>query len=112
PFGIVSDGDTFDLVAGTQIPVVTTTIAGGAPFQSGTVQVIEASRIARITPQVAETEDGKPGFVTLEIQLENNSVDTSLRTFTGVPGVHRQSLQTVLRLRNGETGMVGGLAAE
>ena len=56
PFGIVSDGDTFDLVAGTQIPVVTTTIAGGAPFQSGQVQFIEASRIARITPQVAEDE--------------------------------------------------------
>jgi Flp pilus assembly secretin CpaC len=112
PFGIVSDGDTFDLVAGTQIPVVTTTIAGGAPFQSGNVQFIEASRIARITPQVAETEDGKPGFVTLQIQLENNSVDTSLGTFNGVPGVNRQSLQTVMRLRNGETAIVGGLAAD
>jgi len=112
PFGIVSDGDTFDLVAGTQIPVVTTTIAGGAPFQSGSVQFIEASRIARITPQVAETEDGKPGFVTLQIQLENNSVDTSLGTFNGVPGVNRQSLQTVMRLHNGETAIVGGLAAD
>ncbi len=112
PFGIVSDGDTFDLVAGTQIPVVTTTIAGGAPFQSGNVQFIEASRIARITPQVAETEDGNPGFVTLQIQLENNSVDTSLGTFNGVPGVNRQSLQTVMRLRNGETAIVGGLAAD
>ena len=112
PFGIVSDGDTFDLVAGTQIPVVTTTIAGGAPFQSGNVQFIEASRIARITPQVAETEDGKPGFVTLQIQLENNSVDTSLGTFNGVPGVNRQSLQTVMRLHNGETAIVGGLAAD
>ncbi|HVE78372.1 MAG TPA: hypothetical protein VNA89_05905 [Gemmatimonadaceae bacterium] len=112
PFGIVSDGDTFDLVAGTQIPVVTTTIAGGAPFQSGSVQFIEASRIARITPQVAETEDGKPGFVTLNIQLENNAVDTSLGTFNGVPGVNRQSLQTVMRLRNGETAIVGGLAAD
>lgn len=112
PFGIVSDGDTFDLVAGTQIPVVTTTIAGGAPFQSGNVQFIEASRIARITPQVAETADGNPGFVTLQIQLENNSVDTSLGTFNGVPGVNRQSLQTVMRLRNGETAIVGGLAAD
>lgn len=112
PFGIVSDGDTFDLVAGTQIPVVTTTIAGGAPFQSGQVQFIEASRIARITPQVAENEQGQPNFVTLNIQLENNSVDTSLGTFNGVPGVNRQSLQTVLRLRNGETVVIGGLAAD
>jgi type IV pilus assembly protein PilQ len=112
PFGIVADGDTFDLVAGTQIPVVTTTIAGGAPFQSGQVQFIEASRIARITPQVAEDETGKPNYVTLNLQLENNSVDTSLGTFNGVPGVNRQSLQTVLRLRNGETVVIGGLAAD
>jgi type II secretory pathway component GspD/PulD (secretin) len=99
-------------VAGTQIPVVTTTIAGGAPFQSGQVQFIEASRIARITPQVAEDDQGKPNFVTLNIQLENNSVDTSLGTFNGVPGVNRQSLQTVLRLHNGETVVIGGLAAD
>jgi len=112
PFGIVADGDTFDLVAGTQIPVVTTTIAGGAPFQAGAVQFIEASRIARITPQVAEDETGKPNFVTLNLQLENNSVDTSLGTFNGVPGVNRQSLQTVLRLRDGETVVIGGLAAD
>jgi len=112
PFGIVSDGDTFDLVAGTQIPVVTTTIAGGAPFQSGQVQFIEASRIAQITPQVAENEQGQPNFVTLNVRLENNSVDTSLGTFNGVPGVNRQSLQTVLRLRNGETVIIGGLAAD
>ena len=112
PFGIVSDGDTFDLVAGTQIPVVTTAIAGGAQVQSGQVQFIEASRIARITPQVAENEQGQPNFVTLNIQLENNSVDTSLGTFNGVPGVNRQSLQTVLRLRNGETVVIGGLTAD
>lgn len=112
PFGIVADGDTFDLVAGTQIPVVTTTIAGGAPFQSGQVQFIEASRIARITPQVAEDETGKPNYVTLNIQLENNSVDTSLGTFNGVPGVNRQSLQTVLRLGDGETVVIGGLTAD
>jgi type IV pilus assembly protein PilQ len=76
------------------------------------VQFIEASRIARITPQVAEYEQGNPNYVTLNIQLENNSVDTSLGTFNGVPGVNRQSLQTVLRLRNGETVVIGGLAAD
>src|SRR6185436_13246239 len=79
---------------------------------SGQVQFIEASRIARITPQVAENEQGQPNYVTLNIQLENNSVDTSLGTFNGVPGVNRQSLQTVLRLRNGETVVIGGLTAD
>lgn len=112
PFGIVTDGDTFDLVAGTQIPVVTSAIAGGAQLPTGNVQFIEASRIARITPQVADTEDGTPAFVTLNIQLENNAVDTSLGLFNGVPGVNRQSLQTVLRLRDGETAVIGGLSAD
>lgn len=112
PFGVVTDGDTFDLAAGTQIPVVTSSIAGGAVTQTGNVQFIEASRIARITPQVAETEDGKAGFVTLTVQLENNVVDTSLGTFNGLPGVNRQSLQTVLRLRDGETAVIGGLSAD
>jgi Flp pilus assembly secretin CpaC len=112
PFGIVTDGDTFDLVAGTQIPIVTSSIAGGTSVQTGQVQFIEASRIARITPQVADMEDGTAGFVTLNIQLENNAVDTSLGLFNGVPGVNRQSLQTVLRLRDGETAVIGGLAAD
>jgi len=112
PFGIVSDGDTFDLISGTQIPVITSTIAGGAALPTGNVQVLEASRIARIKPQVAEDEHGRPSFITLNIQLENNSVDTSLGTFNGVPGINRQSLQTVLRLKDGETVVIGGLAAD
>jgi Flp pilus assembly secretin CpaC len=112
PFGIVSDGDTFDLISGTQIPVITSTIAGGAALPTGNVQVLEASRIARIKPQVAEDEHGHPSFITLNIQLENNSVDTSLGTFNGVPGINRQSLQTVLRLKDGETVVIGGLAAD
>ena len=70
------------------------------------------ARIARIKPQVAEDEHGRPSFITLNIQLENNSVDTSLGTFNGVPGINRQSLQTVLRLKDGETVIIGGLAAD
>jgi len=110
--GIVADGETLDLTRGIQIPVVTTTIAGGAPFQSGQVQFIEASKLTQIIPQVAEDDQGRPSFVTLNLRLEDNSVDTSLGTFNGVPGVNRQSLQTVLRLKNGETAVIGGLAAD
>lgn len=110
PFGVVSDGDTFDLVSGTQIPVVTAALAGGSAFGVGQVQFIEASRIARITPQVAELEDGQAGFVTLLIQLENNDIANVL--YNGYPGVNRQSLQTVLRLRNNETAIIGGLSTD
>jgi type IV pilus assembly protein PilQ len=113
PFGIVGDGEVFDLTSGTQIPVALPIIAGGSVTPTGQLQFVEASRIAQIVPQVAELEDGKPGFVTLTLRLENNSVDTSLASIASVaPPVNRQSLQTVLRLRNGETAIVGGLTAD
>jgi type IV pilus assembly protein PilQ len=113
PFGIVGDGEVFDLTSGTQIPVALPIIAGGSVTPTGQLQFVEASRIAQIVPQVAELEDGKPGFVTLTLRLENNSVDTSIASSSTVaPPVNRQSLQTVLRLRNGETAIVGGLTAD
>jgi len=112
PFGTVTDGSTIDLVAGSQIPVVTTAIGGGAVVQTGNVQFLEASRVLRITPQVAEDEQGNPTFVTLQVQLENNAVDTSLPAFGGLPALARQSLQTTIRLADGQTGLIGGLAAD
>jgi len=112
PFGAVADGSTIDLVAGSQIPVVTTAIGGGAVVQTGQVQFLEASRVLRITPQVAEDEAGNPTYVTLQVQLENNAVDTSLPAFGGLPALSRQSLQTVIRLKDGQTGVIGGLSAD
>jgi type II secretory pathway component GspD/PulD (secretin) len=112
PFGTVTDGSTIDLIAGSQIPVVTTAIGGGALVQTGNVQFLEASRVLRITPQVAEDDQGNPTFVTLQVQLENNAVDTSLPAFGGLPALARQSLQTTIRLADGQTGLIGGLAAD
>ncbi len=112
PYGTVTDGNTIDLVAGSQIPVVTSVVAGGAVAQTGNVQFIEASRVLRITPQVAEDENGTPVSVTLIVQLENNAVDTSLPAFGGLPSLARQSLQTIIRLKDNETGIIGGLAAD
>jgi len=112
PFGTVENGNQLNLVAGTTIPVVTNTIVSGGVAPTGNVQFIEASRVLRITPQVAEDADGKPNYVTLEIQIENNSIDPSQATFGGLPVLDRQSLQTTLRLKAGETGVIGGLASD
>ena len=112
PFGTVENGNQLNLVAGTTIPVVTNTIVAGGVAPTGNVQFIEASRVLRITPQVAEDADGRPNFVTLEIQIENNSIDPSKGTFGSLPVLERQSLQTTLRLKAGETGVIGGLAAD
>lgn len=112
PFGVVRDGGTLEVQAGQSIPVVTTGIAGGATVPVGSVQFIPASRIMRITPQVAEVgADGRTRVV-LTVQLENNTVNTALGTFGSLPAIDRQSLQTELTLADAETGVIGGIAVD
>lgn len=112
PFGVVRDGGTLEVQAGQSIPVVTTGIAGGATVPVGSVQFIPASRIMRITPQVAEVgADGRTRVV-LTVQLENNTVNTALGTFGALPAIDRQSLQTELTLADAETGIIGGIAVD
>lgn len=112
PFGVVRDGGTLEVQAGQSIPVVTTGIAGGATVPVGSVQFIPASRIMRITPQVAEVgADGRTRIV-LTVQLENNTVNTALGTFGTLPAIDRQSLQTEITLADAETGIIGGIAVD
>lgn len=112
PFGVVRDGGTLEVQAGQSIPVVTTGIAGGATVPVGSVQFIPASRIMRITPQVAEIgADGRTRIV-LTVQLENNTVNTALGTFGTLPAIDRQSLQTEITLADAETGIIGGIAVD
>ncbi|MGH9761933.1 MAG: hypothetical protein ACREAC_13980, partial [Blastocatellia bacterium] len=78
----------------------------------GQVQVLQAGKVLQITPQVAQDANGKAIGVTLTVRIESNSVDTSLPAFGGLPSIARQSLQTVIRLTDGQTGIIGGLAAD
>lgn len=112
PFGTIENGNQLNLVAGSTIPVLSNTVAGGGLVPVGNIQFIEASRVLRITPQVAEGISGRPEYVTLDIQIENNSIDPSKGTFNALPVLERQSLQTTLRLKAGETAVIGGLAAD
>lgn len=112
PFGVVRDGGTLEVQAGQSIPVVTTGIAGGATVPVGSVQFIPASRIMRITPQVAEVGTDGRTRVVLTVQLENNTVNTALGTFGSLPAIDRQSLQTELTLADAETGVIGGIAVD
>lgn len=112
PFGVVRDGGTLEVQAGQSIPVVTTGIAGGATVPVGSVQFIPASRIMRITPQVAEVGTDGRMRVVLTVQLENNTVNTALGTFGSLPAIDRQSLQTELTLADAETGVIGGIAVD
>lgn len=113
PFAQVADGSEATLNAGRQIPVLVPALVGGATGQtSGDVRVIEAGSVLNITPQVAEDEQGNPAFVTLQLRLENNDVDTSIVTAGGVPSVNRRSLQTTFRLKDSQTVVLGGFTAD
>jgi type IV pilus assembly protein PilQ len=102
PFGVVFDDDTISFDAGIQVPIA-------LPSESDKLRFVMASRILRINPQVGESFDGKIDFVTLNIQVENNVVDKSSGKYKGLPGIDRQSIQTILRLRDGQTAVFGGL---
>lgn len=112
PFGTIADGQPLDIISGDEVPVLGTVVAGGTNVPSNNLQFLEANRVLRITPQVAEDDAGHPIAVTLLIQLEDNSVNTALPAFGGLPSLARQSIQTVIRLKDAQTGIIGGLVAK
>lgn len=116
PVGVVADGEAFNLDSGTQFPIIIPALVtggSGTTNTNGNVVFVQAGRIASIVPQVALAPDGTPDFVTLQLRLENNSVDTSLAGLgTTAPPVNRQSIQTVVRLKDKQTLVVGGFALD
>lgn len=116
PVGVVADGEAFNLDSGTQFPIIIPALVTGGTGTAntnGNVVFVQAGRIASIVPQVALAPDGTPDFVTLQLRLENNSVDTSLAGLgTTAPPVNRQSIQTVVRLKDKQTLVVGGFALD
>jgi type II secretory pathway component GspD/PulD (secretin) len=115
PVGTVADGESFNLESGTQYPIVIPALLTGTNGSNptGNVIFVQAGRVASVVPQVALDENGKPDFITLQLRLENNSVDTSLAGLgTATPPVNRQSIQTVIRLKDNETVVVAGFTLD
>lgn len=113
PATLVLDGETGSLNVGRQIPVVvqaTNPAQGGVA--SGQLDVIDAGSILQVTPQVAEGEDGKPAYVTLDLRLESNDADTSIQTSGDIPSVVRRAIQTRLRLGDQQTVIIGGFTTD
>jgi len=95
------DNMTAEIVNGVQIPVQT--------VSNNTVSTtfVTAALRLEITPQIVE----ETGEVTMHIVAENNTVNTSLANqFNGgTPGINTQSAESVMRVKDGGTAVMGGI---
>ncbi|HUK90144.1 MAG TPA: type II and III secretion system protein, partial [Blastocatellia bacterium] len=95
------DNMTAEIVNGVQIPVQTVT------NNTVTTTFVTAALRLEITPQIVE----ETGEVTMHIVAENNTVNTSLANqFNGgTPGINTQSAESIMRVRDGGTAVMGGI---
>jgi type IV pilus assembly protein PilQ len=96
--------------SGQQIPVVTT--QGGGGIGNGGVAIFTTTFVSvplrlSVTPQITDA-----GTVVLRIVAENNTVNTTLTTFGGTPGIDTQRMQTEVLVPDGGTTVVGGVLAD
>jgi len=95
------DNARAEIVNGVQIPVQT--------ISNNTVSTtfITAALRLEITPQIIEDN----GEVLMRIVAENNTVNTALaNSFNGgTPGINTQSADSIVRVRDGGTAVMGGI---
>jgi type IV pilus secretin PilQ/predicted competence protein len=94
--------------SGQQIPVVTPQGGGavGGSLVFTTTFVSVPLRLS-ITPQITDA-----GTVVLRVVAENNTINTTLSSAGGTPGIDTQRMQTEVLVPDGGTTVVGGVLAD
>lgn len=87
-----------DITSGRQIPVQT------EQNNTVTTQFVTAALRLNVTPQVVDENT-----VLLRIVVENNAVDTSIRTIGGTPSIATQRAETLVLVPDGGTTILGGV---
>jgi len=95
------DNQRAEIVNGVQIPVQTVS------NNTVTTTFITAALRLEITPQIVEEN----GEVLMRIVAENNTVNTALaNSFNGgTPGINTQSADSIVRVKDGGTAVMGGI---
>ncbi len=101
PALLVNNGDTGVLDFGRTIAVAVQAVGQGN-LATGQLELLNAGSTLSVTPQVAEDEKGNPAFVTLDVRLEGNDVDTSVSTPVA-PSIVRRAIQTRYVMGNRQT---------
>lgn len=101
PAFLVNNGDTGTLDFGRNVAVAVQAVGPGN-IATGQLELLNAGSTFAVTPYVSEDEHGNPAFVTLDVRLENNDVDTSVATSTA-PSIIRRAIQTRYVMGNKQT---------
>jgi type II secretory pathway component GspD/PulD (secretin) len=107
---VVLDGEGTSLDVGRKIPIIINAVnnLGG---DAGELQILDASNILQVIPQVVDDEAGNPIAVNLIMRLESNDVDSSVVT-QGVPAIARRSIQSRIILNEEKTVILGGFTVD
>ncbi len=106
----VSEGEQAEILIGDRVPIPTTsfntsqTVGGNiVPITSFTYQNVGIT--VQIEPRVHHNKE-----VTLKVQVEVSQISGQFETAQGVqPTIGTRQIQTVIRLRDGETNLLAGL---
>lgn len=96
--------------SGQQIPIVTTQPGGGGTIGGTpvfTTTYVSVPLRLSVTPQITDA-----GTVVLRVVAENNTVDRTIISFGGTPGINTQRMQTEVLVPDGGTTVVGGVLAD
>jgi general secretion pathway protein D len=111
---LASNNKEAKIQIGTSQPILTSTYSGtttvtGTPgVIEGTIEYKDVGIILTVTPRIS---DG--GLVTLEISIEDSSVDTTqLGTLENIPVFKKKTAKTVLSVLESQMIVIGGLIAD
>jgi general secretion pathway protein D len=111
---LASNNKEAKIQIGTSQPILTSTYSGtttvtGTPgVIEGTIEYKDVGIILTVTPRIS---DG--GLVTLEITIEDSSVDTtSLGTLANIPVFKKKTAKTVLSVLESQMIVIGGLISD
>jgi len=117
PHIIASNNKEAKIQVGSSQPILTNTYTTpgvtsttGSGVVSGTIEYKDIGIILAVTPRIS---DG--GLVSLEINVENSTVNTSaipLGNLSNVPVFGKKTAKTVLSVMEGQTVVIGGLISD
>jgi general secretion pathway protein D len=101
----VKNGEKGKIMVGDKVPIITTTTSGSSlAYQSVTYQ--DVGLRLNVEPTIYADDD-----VAINVELEVSSLGTVVTTSTGTTAyqINTRNASTLLRLRDGETQLLGGL---
>jgi type IV pilus assembly protein PilQ len=101
PRVVVLNNEKANIVQGTNVPIQSTTIAGGVPVVTTTYQSIEMRM--EVTPQVTSSTDV---LLNLDIKREFQSAPG---VNGGAPSIDKREAITKVLVRSGQTAVIGGV---